>query len=320
MFWRKIKHKAKHKTKHKERSNSFFRSLFLTGCIIFCSFSAAFSQFGSAVSKGILETSPINEASGLVASRENPGFLWTHNDSGDKARIFLIDTLARLRATYYLEGVEARDWEEIAWMQADGANYLIIGDIGDNRAARPNIAVHIIPEPRFSDYADQTSGAIVDTIPATGIQTYKLHYEDGPRDAEAMFYDPLEEQLYIITKRELQVGLYGVKIPQETSEVLPLKRKATLALTFITAADISPGGDEILIKNLLDVYYWKRKPGEPMEHTLSREAIRQPYQPEPQGEAIAFRIDGGGYYTLSEQLFGLQAHLFFAPHKPAISD
>jgi len=247
MFWRKTKIKVDHAF--------LFRSLFLTGCILFCSFTAAFSQFGPAVSKGILEKSPINEASGMVASRENPGFLWTHNDSGDEARIFLIDTLARLRATYYLAGVEARDWEEIAWMQADGRNYLIIGDIGDNRAVRSDIAVHIIPEPRFSAFADSTSGAIVDIIPSTSIQTYKLHYEDGPRDAEAMFYDPLDEQLYIITKRELQVGLYGVKIPQESSEILTLNRKATLPFAFITAADISPGGDEILIKNLLSVYY-----------------------------------------------------------------
>ena len=314
MFWRKIKHKAKHRTKHKERSNSFFRALFLTGCVFFCSFSVGFSQFGSAVSKGVLAKSPINEASGLVASRENPGFLWTHNDSGDESRIFLIDTLAQMRAIYYLEGVEARDWEEIAWLQADGTNYLIIGDIGDNRAVRPDITIHIIQEPHFSAIVDSIAAAIIDTIPATSIQTYKLHYEDGPRDAEAMFYDPQEEQLYIITKRELQVGLYGVKIPQESSEILLLKRKATLPFTFITAADISPNGDEILIKNLLCVYYWQRKPGESMEHTLSREATRQPYQPEPQGEAIAFRIDGGGYYTLSEQLLGLQAHLFFAPH------
>lgn len=333
MFWRK--------TKRKEGLNFFFCSQLLTGGIIICSFSAAFSQFGAAVSKGVLAKSPINEASGLVASRENPGFLWTHNDSGDEARIFLIDTLARLQAIYYLEGVEARDWEEIAWMHADGRNFLIIGDIGDNRAVRPYISIHIIPEPRLAASASPVAATspaaaavrgkapLTDTIPAAHIRTFTLQYEDGPRDAEAMFFDPQDELLYIISKRELQVGLFGVRLPILTgasvavgtssvqsdtthSDTLMLIHRATLPFTFITAADLSPSGDEILIKNLLSVYYWKRGEGESMEQALSREAVPLFYKPEPQGEAIAFRVDGQGYYTLSEKTLGLPVYLYGA--------
>ncbi len=349
MFWRK--------TKRKEGFHSFYCSLFLTGCLFFASTATVFSQFGAAVSKGVLEKSPINEASGMVASRENPGFLWTHNDSGDKARIFLIDTLARLHATYYLEGVEARDWEEIAYMQIGGINYLIIGDIGDNRAVRSSVSIHIIPEPRLAAAASPAAASLsattspvsaavrgetpqTDTISAAHIRTFALQYEDGPRDAEALFYDPQDELLYVITKRELQVGLYAVAIPRFSlslnpapadlqsaladlrspqadplpapADTLKLERKATLPFTYITAADISPSGDEILIKNLLSVFYWDRKAGESVVQALSRESVLQPYQAEPQGEAIAFSVDGRGYYTLSEQVLGLPVHLYFA--------
>ena len=39
-----------------------------------------------------LEDERINESSGVAASRMYPGYLWTHNDSGDSARLFLIAT------------------------------------------------------------------------------------------------------------------------------------------------------------------------------------------------------------------------------------
>ena len=35
---------------------------------------------------GTVQLAAIDEASGLVASRKNPGVLWAHNDSGDSAR------------------------------------------------------------------------------------------------------------------------------------------------------------------------------------------------------------------------------------------
>ena len=41
---------------------------------------------------GVIENvGQIQEASGIVASYRNKGYLWTHNDSGDRNRIFLLD-------------------------------------------------------------------------------------------------------------------------------------------------------------------------------------------------------------------------------------
>ena len=36
------------------------------------------------------------EASGIVASRKNPGVLWVHNDSGDTARLFALSYTGKL--------------------------------------------------------------------------------------------------------------------------------------------------------------------------------------------------------------------------------
>ncbi|VAX19112.1 hypothetical protein MNBD_IGNAVI01-2275, partial [hydrothermal vent metagenome] len=63
---------------------------------------------------GIIESNEINEASGIAASRKNPGLFWTHNDSGDNARLFAFDSLGRHRGEFLLAGIQNRDWEDIA--------------------------------------------------------------------------------------------------------------------------------------------------------------------------------------------------------------
>lgn len=267
------------------------------------------SDFGEAIDKGQLRYPAIDEASGLVCSLNNPGYFWTHNDSGDQARFFLLDSTATYKMTCFLEGVQAHDWEDIARMKHGDTSYLLIGDIGDNLARRATIAIHRLEEPKFNNKQ------VVDTIPAQSITTYTLRYEDGPKDAESLFFDPLEKKLYIISKRDLHVGIYEAALPAQAKDTLILKKCASIPYTFITSADISSDGQEILIKNLLNVYYWKRKPGESIPEMFRRAGAMQPYQAEPQGEAITFARDGSGYYTTSERPFGLSAHLYYYPRK-----
>lgn len=261
--------------------------------------------FGPGEVVGKLEQSEINEVSGLTASVANGRHFWTHNDSGDKARIFLIDDSARYKATYYLQGVTAHDWEEIGMMERGGRQYVIVGDIGDNRGQRPYVAMHVIEEP-----VANVGVPSVDTIPTEQIRTFILRYEDGPRDAESFFFDPIDQQLYVISKRELKVGVYSTALPENPVDTLILRKVGGLPQTFMTSAAISPDGTEVLMKNLLNVFYWRRKAGESVPDMLSRPALKLPYQPEPQGEALAFARDGTGYYTLSEAVLGMTPFLY----------
>lgn len=268
--------------------------------------------FGEGQSRGAIQNKELKEASGLTASLNNPGLLWSHNDSGDEARIFLLDDSAKNKAIYCLEGIKAQDWEEIASLKKE-RNYLLIGDIGDNKGIRPFISVHLIEEPIYRKGAFYT-----DTIPVKEITTYIFTYEDGPRDAEAFFYDQMDKKLYVISKRELEVGLYETKLPLHmdrpaTKDTLELKKSTTLPFTFITSAAIANDGSEVLIKNLLAIFYWKRKDKETIPELLKRPAIQLSYKPEIQGEAMTFALDGTGYYTLSEAPFGFKAELLFYP-------
>lgn len=271
--------------------------------------------FASGQASGKITATEINEASGLVASSGNPGFLWTHNDSGDVARIFLVDDSARLRTTYYLSGVLARDWEDIGIMECKGRKYLLVGDIGDNRSHHPYINVHRLEEPVATGIT-----ARVDTIPQEAIATFVLRYENGPRDAESLFFDPIDNYLYLISKRELHAGIYRTILPEIPTDTLVLKQVGSIPYTFITSADISPDGTEILLKNLLNVFYWQRKPGESVSEALRRPPTCLPYRPEPQGEAIAFSRDGRGYYTLGEAVLGLDAILYFYRRQESITE
>src|SRR5687767_4827760 len=56
----------------------------------------------------------LEELSGLAASVANSGLLWTHNDSGNSAEVFLINDKLEIKLTCKLKGANNRDWEDIA--------------------------------------------------------------------------------------------------------------------------------------------------------------------------------------------------------------
>src|SRR3954451_10421792 len=85
------------------------------------------------------------ELSGLVASPAQRGVLWTHNDSGDAPRLFALRSDGSAIATVAVRGAQAVDWEDLA-AGPDGS--LLVGDIGDNDAARDSVTVYRVPEPQ----------------------------------------------------------------------------------------------------------------------------------------------------------------------------
>jgi hypothetical protein len=56
--------------------------------------------FSQMIDQGRIDSSELDEASGLAASRLHPGILYSHNDNGDSPRLFAIDeSTARVVAT-----------------------------------------------------------------------------------------------------------------------------------------------------------------------------------------------------------------------------
>lgn len=248
-----------------------------------------------------LETLDLEEASGLARSTKNPDFLWSHNDSGDSAKLYLLNKEGEIKMSVILNGIIANDWEEMSLVQTGEENYLLMGDIGDNQGVRNSIIIHQIKEPVFS-------GAERMVIPKDSVNSMILQYAEGPRDAESFFYDPRDGQVVLITKREENVFVYEFAF-QASDQPQTIQAKGRLPLRNFTSADVLPQGD-ILIKNYESIFYWKRSYPAAHKTLLETPPVRIPYIVEPQGEALSVDTEGN-FYTLTEKSKHAKQVLYF---------
>lgn len=268
--------------------------------------SAMFSQ-GKPLAE--LTERKLQEVSGLAASVRNKGYLWTHNDSGNPPEIYLVDEQLQILLTCKLDGVKNRDWEEIAVGPGPdkNKNYLYVADIGDNNAKHNLKYVYRFEEPALS-----ASGSA--EIIVRDFDTIIFRLEDGKKDTEAIMIHPETKNLYVLSKREKPVYLYELKFPFSLTDTLTAEKVLSIPLTQIVAAAISRDGNEILMKNYDNIYYWETK-GKSLPEVLKKEPHLLKYTEEPQGEAIAFNVNGTGFYTLSEKLKGEKTFLYFYQKK-----
>ncbi len=266
-------------------------------------------SFGDRELAGLLAEDAIDEASGLAVSRLNPGVLWTHNDSGGKPRLFALNEKGEHLGIYELLGARARDWEDMAVGPGPvpGRHYLYVADCGDNKARYDLKTIYRLPEPRLRPDQPPIKSAL------SGVEAIRYRYPDGPRDAETLIVDPATADIYIVSKREQSVHLYRAAFPQDTDTVITLELLGRLALHDVTAGDVSADANEVLLKNYGAVFYWQRHPDQDLGSALLEKPRRLPYYPEPQGESIAWRADGKGYFTLSEERDGIPAMLYYYP-------
>ncbi|SKB08088.1 hypothetical protein [Aeromicrobium choanae] len=131
----------------------------------------------------VLGDARITESSGLAVSAAHEGLAYTVNDSGNAPEVFAVDLasgavvgVTTVRATF-------RDVEALALR--DGT--LWIGDVGDNRAERDDLALYAIDEP------GRASGTV-------GARRYPVALAGGPADVEALLAPPDSDLLQVVTK------------------------------------------------------------------------------------------------------------------------
>ncbi|WP_142714166.1 hypothetical protein [Fodinibius sediminis] len=268
--------------------------------------------YGRAMAMGQIDNREINEASGLVVNPEHPFSLWTHNDSGDEARIFLIRKNGHFRAEYQLEGATNRDWEDIAvgpGPQPD-TNYLYIGDIGDNYTFYSSYVIYRLEQPEVA--AGTEDGQPRKTV--TGIDQLRFVYPDGSHDAETLFIDPSTRDLYIVTRQETHDRVYRYPYPQSTAKTDTVEFVCKLPFSQFAGGELSADGQTLLLKTLPRIFIWHRMPGQSISDMLSAPPGELSYGTGPQEEAIAIGPRGNGYYTLSESK-GEPVTLYYHPAK-----
>jgi hypothetical protein len=234
------------------------------------------------------------ELSGLVASASQPGVLWSHNDSGDRARIFALRADGSLIASLDVPGAEATDWEDIA---VGPGGDLLLADIGDNAKQRANVDVYRVPEPHLADGPSTTAAAT----------RLRLTYPDGAHDAETLLADRATGEVVVVTKQlDGRSGVYVTRAPARGASVEgTLRRTGTLRLGIgglATAGDVSADGRIVAVRTYTALYVWARRPGATLAATLARTPCvgRAALFREGQGESLALGRDGRSFYTVPE--------------------
>lgn len=254
-------------------------------------------QYGAPQQIATLANQKINESSGLAASRIEPGLFWTHNDSGDSARVFAFDAAGRDRGEFELPGTKAIDWEDMASVTIDGKPYLILADVGDNARRRESCVLHVIAEPANPGRSNNSQP------PNRPPRVIHFQYQDGPRDCEAMAVDPAGEQVFLVTKAlALRCPVYQLDWPaRESADVLVARRIGSVKLPLVTAMDISADGRRAIMLTYGDAYEFQRRDRESWADALARPPRLIAMPRRNQGESICYGQDSRTLYLTSER-------------------
>jgi len=263
----------------------------------------ACTTFGSGTVGGAVAINQLAEASGLAASRRTPGVLWTHND-GTGQDLFAISATGSRLATVNLNQ-SVNDLEDIAAGPGPmpGIQYLYVGDIGGSASPggiRASVRVIRLPEPLI----DPNWAASPRSLAADGGESFTLAYPDGSFDAESLLVDPLNGDVFVVTKQGGSARWYRANLNGLAGgSVMTLEFVRAIAFGVASGGDIAADGTQIVLRREEFALIWERCAGEPLGTALSRAGQSIPIvgpPAEPNGEAIALLPDGTGYVTISE--------------------
>ena len=240
----------------------------------------------------------LRESSGLAASRRLPGLFWTLNDSGNPAELFATDSSGKDRGSFRLNVPENRDWEALSLARCGNTDCLYIGEIGDNRARHPTLKIYRVTEPAIT-----APGSVLST---SGVIEFR--YQDGSRDAEAIFVTP-EQDVYIISKERSGGGrLYRLDHSAWDKRDIATAMFVT-GLPFpdglgfqVTDASLGPDGTSVAVRTYSYIFFFQLEKGAPVPDPTRERCYAAGL--DAQGEGITW-LRSGQLATSSERIGGL---------------
>jgi hypothetical protein len=200
------------------------------------------------------------ELSGIVRSHSDKNVFWIHNDSGDKPRVFAIDSLGHFyeSARYRnhegitIAGATNVDWEDITM---DNKGNLVVEDAGNNGNDRKDLVLYVLPEP--SPLASNTTvmKKIFFKYPDQKAFPDK---KDFNYDSEAIFF--ADNHFHILSKDRSDTFTRLYRMDSEKSEEV---NTLTLVDKFnvggkVTAADASDDGNRIVVITYHAIWMFER--------------------------------------------------------------
>lgn len=234
------------------------------------------------------------------------GWFWTHNDSGNPAELFCVDTNGTIQRTVSVIGDSNTDWEELA---KDDEGNLYIGNFGNNSLNRTDLRIVKIP----SIDTCTVNAVVSDTIQFSYLDQvgFPPSGSYGNFDMEAMFW--YNDSLHLFSKDRSNPSTGYTKhyrLPaQNGTYVAELLDSFYIGhpsfVLAITAADISANGDSMALLTADKVVLFGAYTGTDFfgggAMTLSLSVFSQK-------EAICFR--NGFLYITDELSFGLGGKMY----------
>jgi len=237
------------------------------------------------------------ELSGLVATADGyVSIVDSQFDSSTVVIVYLDQECRVVRTQGY--PTSPRDPEDLA-VAPDGA--LWVADIGDNATAtsrRQTIALWRVP-------------------PGGGAPLiHRLTYPDGPHDAEALLFDGTGNPVVITkeigdtsyvyqatralepsTQAGVPMRLVGELHPSATRPADDIGRIPEL---MVTGAATAPDRGRVAVRTYTAAYEWDVPDGDVAKAITTGQPRITPLLDEPQGEAIAYTVDGQSFLTVSD--------------------
>jgi len=272
------------------------------------------------VRTGRVHTDNLTEISGIALSRKNKDVIWAHNDSGDEARVFALGTDGGLLGIFRLEGAWAIDWEDIAIGPGPSKDrdYLYVADTGNNDLSRRTVTVYRVLEPILNTIPVQKQRTLAE------VEVLPMRFPTDPRECETLLVDPLNEDIYLITRKRSEgaaevASVFHAPGPQRPGTLRTLSEVSSFAPSAgIRGGDISKDGRMIILRSHsrqpgAGALLWKRRnPDYPLNELFREDPIKIPVRFEPQGESIAFSSDSEFFFTVSEGV-GASIYRFEVP-------
>ncbi len=268
-----------------------------------------------------LDTSQVQESSGVVPSRMNANLYWTNEDSGAGPRVWVFRMsaadisagTAKNMGYVDLPGASSVDWEDIANGPA-GLIYLFDG--GDNPpCSRTDKQIH-----RFSEPTIDPDGPTVSL--STAFETMRFEYPDSSvpfqpadtnderYDAESLLVHPVSGDFYVVTKRTND-GTAAIRVFMLPAASITWNSGVIHVLTFVTdltpilsvqttGADVDAEGRRVLIRAYNSAYEFILPEGQPFNTVFGQTPRVISLSGEPQGEGICYARNGGDIVTTSE--------------------
>jgi hypothetical protein len=263
------------------------------------------SPYEPHVVAGKLESPDLREASGIAASKCQPNVYWTHNDSGDQALIYAIDSKGKHLGAWKVAGASNRDWEDIATVKSGDKCFVLIGEIGDNDRKYERIAIYRVEEPAVA--RENAASSATNPLTTVGSSVTYINYPKERQDAEALLAHPSDGEIYLVTKSaKFPSHIYKFK-PRFEGETQTLEKVGEITVPAIpngsvTGGDISSDGGRVILCDYFAGYELVLPEGSTnFDEIWNQRPFRVDLGERAIGEAVAYSADGSFVIAVSEK-------------------